>query len=277
MRFRVLEIEVKQALTKSGLPDIDYALNPYLGCSHGCLYCYAKMYTRLREVTDDWGCTVAVKKNILTVLKKEVERVKRGTVGIGTITDPYQPIEAIYRLTRDSIGILAGNGFRISIQTKSSLVLRDLDILKRYRDVIDVGLTITSVRDASPIRIFEPYSSPPSARIKTVKKLAEAGIRTWIFYGPIIPGYNDSIEEAENLVKLARETRSILYIDKLRVKKFMWLNPLLKLLARRSIEYDWQSLHTNILNLCKDMGVVCKLGFENSGEEPSESLDKYLK
>ncbi|MEM2852825.1 MAG: hypothetical protein QW438_06515 [Ignisphaera sp.] len=101
MRFRVVEIEVRQALTKSGLPDLDYALNPYLGCGHGCLYCYAKIYTRLSEVVANWGKIIAVKKNLLDILTNEVERLKRGTVGIGTITDPYQPIEAIYRLTRE--------------------------------------------------------------------------------------------------------------------------------------------------------------------------------
>ncbi|MEM2389905.1 MAG: radical SAM protein, partial [Ignisphaera sp.] len=158
MRFRVVEIEVRQALTKSGLPDLDYALNPYLGCGHGCLYCYAKIYTRLSEVVANWGKIIAVKKNLLDILTNEVERLKRGTVGIGTITDPYQPIEAIYRLTRSSIDILARNGFKVSIQTKNSLVVRDIDILKKYRDAVDVGLTITSADD-SMMHTFEPYSS----------------------------------------------------------------------------------------------------------------------
>ncbi|MEM0227324.1 MAG: radical SAM protein [Ignisphaera sp.] len=275
MRFRVVEIEVRQALTKSGLPDLDYALNPYLGCGHGCLYCYAKIYTRLSEVVANWGKIIAVKKNLLDILTNEVERLKRGTVGIGTITDPYQPIEAIYRLTRSSIDILARNGFKVSIQTKNSLVVRDIDILKKYRDAVDVGLTITSADD-SMMHTFEPYSSPPSARIKALKKLSESGIRTWIFYGPVIPGYNDDIEEVAKIIKLARETKSLLYIDKLRVKRFMWLDPFLKSIASRSIKYDWYRFYSSVYSLCRDMEVVCRSGFEPDKEQHNKRLDNYL-
>ncbi len=273
----MIEIKIKQALTKSGLPDIDYALNPYLGCSHSCLYCYAKMYTRLNDVTTNWGSIIAVKKNLLDVLIKEVEKLKKGVVGIGTITDPYQPVEAIYRLTRSSIEILARGGFRVSIQTKSSLVLRDIDILKRYRDCVDVGLTITSTVDSSPMRIFEPYSTPPSARIKALEKLFESGIKTWIFYGPVIPGYNDSIEEVTKIVKLAKETESLLYIDRLRIKRFMQFDPFLKSIASKSARYDWREFYSNIYRLCRDMKVVCRSGFESADEQQhNKKLNNYL-
>ncbi|MCS7112063.1 MAG: radical SAM protein [Ignisphaera sp.] len=277
MRFRVIEIEVKQALAKSSLPDIDYALNPYLGCGHSCLYCYAKMYTRLSSVVADWGGTVAIKRNLLDVLKREVQRLERGSVGIGTITDPYQPVEALYNLTRSSIDILVRSEFKVSIQTKSSLIMKDMDILKRYRNVVDVGLTITSATDTSPMRTFEPLSSPPSARIKTLKKLSEAGIRTWIFYGPVIPGYNDSIEEVAKIIKLASETKSLLYIDRFRVKRFMWLDPFLKSIASRSIGYDWIKFYNSVYNLCRSVGVVCKSGFETVEQQSGRRLDDYLR
>uniref|UniRef100_A0A7C5Z010 Radical SAM protein n=2 Tax=Ignisphaera aggregans TaxID=334771 RepID=A0A7C5Z010_9CREN len=174
MRFRIIEVEVKQALSKSGLPDLDYALNPYVGCVHGCLYCYAKAYTRYKKVVDNWGRIVLVKKNLIPTLLREVKKVKKGSVGIGTITDPYQPVEAIYKLSRRSIEALAENGFKISIQTKSSLILRDIDILRMYRDIVDVGITITSTFNTSPMILLEPYSSPPKARIETLRKLSRA-------------------------------------------------------------------------------------------------------
>ena len=86
-------IKVKQALSRSGLPDIDYALNPYAGCYHGCIYCYARAYTRYKDAAQNWGQVIYIKENIVDVLRKEVRRKKKGIVGISTITDPYQPIE----------------------------------------------------------------------------------------------------------------------------------------------------------------------------------------
>lgn len=276
MRFKVLEVEVKQALTESGLPDIDYALNPYIGCSHGCLYCYAKAYTRFKNVVDDWGNIVIVKKNLPTLLMRDVKRFRKGTVGIGTVTDPYQPVEALYKLTRKSVEILAENGFRISIQTKSSLILRDIDLLKRYRDIIDVGITITSTSNSSAMTRLEPYSSPPQARVEALRKLAEEGIKTWLFYGPIVPGYNDSIEEISRILGIAKETKSEVFVDMFRVKKFMWYDQKLRDLARRSLDYDWQRLFKSINSLCKSLNIVCRFGFEYQEVKRSENLDAYL-
>ena len=88
-KIKIIEITVKKGLTKSGLPDIDYALNPYLGCLHGCIYCYARNYTYVKEIRDNWGEVVAVKINLLDVLRKELSMTRKGVVGVGTITDPY--------------------------------------------------------------------------------------------------------------------------------------------------------------------------------------------
>jgi DNA repair photolyase len=275
MKIQIAEVDINNALSRSGLPDLDYALNPYIGCVHGCLYCYAKMYTRFRNVVESWGYIVIVKRNLIDVLSREVKRFRKGVVGLGTITDGYQPIEAIYKLSRKSIEILVENGFRVSIQTKSSLILRDLEILKRYRDLIDIGITITSTSNTSLIKLLEPFSSPPTARIETLKRLSNEGIKTWIFYGPVIPGYNDGIDEILKIISLAKETKSMLYIDKLRVKRFMWSNKHLRLIAKLSIEYNWEKFYENILELCRDEGIICRLGFEYSEED--KKLDKYIK
>ncbi len=275
MKIQIAEVDINNALSRSGLPDLDYALNPYIGCAHGCLYCYAKMYTRFRNVVDNWGHIVVVKRNLIDVLSREVKRFRKGIVGLGTITDGYQPIEAIYKLSRKSIEILVENGFKVSIQTKSSLILRDLEILKRYRDFIDIGITITSTNNTSLIKLLEPFSSPPTARIKALKRLSNEGIKTWIFYGPVIPGYNDSIDEILKIISLAKETKSMLYIDKLRVKRFMWNNKHLRQIAQMSIKYNWEKFYENILELCRDEGIICRLGFEYSEED--KKLDKYIK
>jgi hypothetical protein len=126
-------IRVKTALSKSGLYDLDYAYNPYVGCFHGCVYCYARAYVRDEEVSRNWGTVVYIKENILEVLREEVKRKPRGVVGVSTLTDPYQPIEAGEGLTRRGIQVLLQGNFKVSIQTKSPLVTRDIDILKSYR------------------------------------------------------------------------------------------------------------------------------------------------
>jgi DNA repair photolyase len=280
MRFRVLEVNITTALSRSGLPDLDYALNPYIGCSHGCLYCYAKEYTRFSEVAENWGWVVVVKRNLLDVLAKEVKRVRRGVVGLGTITDAYQPIEALYKLSRKAIELLAVNGFSISIQTKSSLILRDLDVLKRYSKQIDVGFTITSTKIDSEMRVLEPFSSPPMARIEALKRLAREGIKTWVFYGPIVPGFNDDLEEIAEVLQIAKEIGSAVYFDKLRVKKFMWRNSLLAELAKKSLEYNWGRFMDRVLALCQELGVECRYGFEYAEEGASvehyKTLDEYI-
>jgi len=280
MRFRIVEINVSSALSKSGLPDLDYALNPYVGCSHGCLYCYAKEYTKASEVVENWGWVIAVKRNLLEVLYREVKRVRRGVVGLGTITDGYQPVEALYKLSRKSIEILVSNGFNVSVQTKSTLVLRDLDVLKRYSKQVDVGFTITSTRVDSKMTMLEPFSSPPRARMEALKKLSREGIRTWIFYGPVVPGINDDLEEIEQVLQLARETGSTAYFDKFRVKRFMWRDSFLAELAKKSLEYSWGKFMEKVLELCQRLGVVCRYGFEyseeGSGAELFKTLDKYF-
>jgi len=270
----IVEVDVERALSESGLPDLVYALNPYLGCYHGCLYCYARLYTRVKEVSERWGRVVYVKRNLVEVLQREVKRVRRGVVGVGTITDPYQPIEAVYKLTRRSLEVLLRAGFPVSIQTKSSLVLRDLDLLKAFRDLVDVGLTITSTDDS--MRPFEPNASPPQARIYALKKLAEAGIKTWIFYGPIVPSVNDDPRNIRELVQLAKETRSVLYYDRLRVKPFMWSSPMSRY-AKAALNYPWRSLFEYIERTCREYGVICKEGLGDAPQEPSKSLDYFFK
>ncbi len=272
--MRIIEIEVSSALSPSGLPDIDYALNPYLGCYHGCLYCYARLYTRDRYISDSWGEVVAVKKNLLSILQKEANSIKRGVVGIGTITDPYQPIESIYKLTRGSIELLAMKRFPISIQTKSSLILRDKDLLTKYRDLVDVGITITSVDNS--MMFLEPRASPPWARINTVRKLYEAGIRVWIFFGPIVPGINDDANTIKEVVMIARETNSTLYYDPLHVKPFMWRNRYLADIAKEVRRYRWNELFVLIENFCKEYNVLCRPAFGGKEKDRSNmTLDTY--
>ena len=204
MEMRVLEVKAKSALNRSGMVELDYAFNAYLGCAHGCRYCYAADITP-GESPETWGDTIRVRTNIIEVLQREIKSKRRGLVGISTITDPYQPIEAKYRLSRQAIGLLLANGFRVSIQTKSPLVLRDLDIL-RDKKGLDAGISLATP-DKEISRLIDRKSPLPDARIRTLRELSRNMIKTWMFLGPIIPGINDSDESIEALISMASDLK----------------------------------------------------------------------
>ncbi|RLF14035.1 MAG: radical SAM protein [Thermoprotei archaeon] len=272
---RVVRIYVSEALSRSGLPDIDYALNPYVGCAHSCIYCYAREYTRDKEVAENWGKIVKVKENIVKVLGKEVRRKRRGIVGLSTITDPYQPIERDFHLSRKCLELLLKCGFPVSIQTKSDLVLKDIDVLSRYVDLVDVGITITTLED-SISSIIEPHAPSPSRRATALRELADHGIQTWLFFGPIIPGFNSDLETIRELVALAKDTNSEFYYDKLRIKRFMYEedNEILREVLRNIRGFKWNELFEKIKEICKRHGVICKPAFPSITK--NQKLDSYL-
>ncbi|MCY0868189.1 MAG: radical SAM protein [Desulfurococcus sp.] len=258
--FRVVEARYGKALSKSRLPGLDYALNPYVGCSHACIYCYARLYTKNKAVSGNWGEIVVVKKDLIDSLKREVRRYPKGTVGLGTITDGYQPIEAVYKLSRRSLELLLPHGFHVSIQTKNPLILRDAGLLADYNKLVDVGFTITTL-DEEVSAIIEPNAPPPSARVRALRALSEKGIPVWVFYGPIIPGLNSDHDTIRSLVELARELNAILYYDVLHVKEFMKTpsHPLYSLLSR--VYREQYRIEETVLSECRRQGVKCKPGF----------------
>lgn len=157
-----------------------YTANLYKGCTHGCKYCYAPSLTH-----DDraWGRYVDAKVNAVSVLEQELKGLRKDEVFLSSASDPYQPVEARYRLTRQCLGVLLRNGFPVSILTRSPMVLRDLDLLTRF-DWVRVGMSITTV----PIRQFEPGVPPLGRRIDTLRRLAASGIKTWVSLAPVVPG-----------------------------------------------------------------------------------------
>lgn len=275
---RYLRVRVKRALQRSGLPDIDYALNPYAGCYHACKYCYAPAYTPYSEAREQWGDTILIKENIAELLQREVFKVPRGTVGVSTITDPYQPVEAREKLTRRSLSILLGAGFRVSIQTKSDMVLRDLDILLDRPELVDVGFTITTARD-SLAKSMEPYAPPPSRRIKALGEISDAGLETWVFLGPIIPGYNDNPQLLEEIIETASETGSEVIYDYLRLKptvaERLVVSGFSQTLVYESRNPAWRrNIERTIKYLCRKRGVKCTPAFPKKAR--SRSLLNYF-
>ncbi len=189
--MKINTVQCKSVLTKSKLPEVDYCINPYIGCLHGCVYCYARFMRRFTGHTEDrWGEFVDVKINAPEVLEKELSRKpKRGVVLLGSVTDAYQPIEEKYQLTRRILEVLLKIDYPISILTKSDLVTRDIDLLKQFT-VCEVGLTVTTL-DEKISRDFEPRASIPDKRLKALQEIHNAGIVTYVFIGPILPELTD--------------------------------------------------------------------------------------
>ncbi len=210
--MKFLEYDVKTGISKSNLPELDYAVNPYTGCQHRCIYCFAIDFTNIEDARDHWGEVVYVKRNLIEVLKKQIKGMKRGITGLSSITDPYQPAEAKYGLTRESIKILLSNGFRVTVQTKSPLAIRDIDLFSSYRNLIDVGVTLTTIDQNKALEI-ETQTPSPKQRIRLLELLHKSGIRSWIFIGPIIRGFNDSMDEIAKIFEVAGKTDSRIIYD----------------------------------------------------------------
>jgi DNA repair photolyase len=188
----VTEKPCRSALTSSRIPGMDYCLNPYAGCSHGCRYCYACFMRRFLGTSDPWGTFVQVKTNFPERLAAQLRRCRQGRVMLSSVTDPYQPLEETYRLTRSCLRLLKERDLPVSILTKSDLIIRDIDLLREMRDVT-VGFTITTADDGIAA-VIEPGAPSPSRRFDALSALSSEGIRTWVFIAPVIPGISDAEE-----------------------------------------------------------------------------------
>ena len=215
--MQVSEIQCKTALSRSSLPGLSYSLNPYRGCQHRCAYCYAPNVLRIPR--DAWDTKIEVKTNIPQILSKELRKKKPGIVGISTVTDPYQPLEQKYRLTRSCLEQLLQYEFPVHIQTKSSLVTRDIDLISRFSDS-QVMMSIGTLRDPERM-LLEPYSSPIQERLDALRKLSDTGVRTTIFFGPIYPTI--TTDDIPCILDCFKESgASEIWIDQLNLKPGIW-------------------------------------------------------
>lgn len=192
-------LEAKTILTKSGLPGSDWVINPYNGCLFACMYCYAAQIARWKHPDEVWGSYLDVKINAPELLKAELEKLEKkfgkkdfGSIFFSSVTDPYVGLEAKYQLTRKCLEVLADFGYsgNLAIQTKSPLVTKDIDILKRLKKVT-VGFTVTTLDDKVS-RFLETKAPPVSLRLKALKDLHDAGIKTYAFIGPILPYFTNN-------------------------------------------------------------------------------------
>ncbi|HOO90887.1 MAG TPA: radical SAM protein, partial [Syntrophales bacterium] len=200
----IKEIHAKSIVSPSKI--YTYVINPYVGCHYGCTYCYARYMKRFTGHREPWGDFVDIKANAVELLRKEITKKKPDCVWISGVCDPYQPIERKYKVTRGCMEILVDSNWPVRIQTKSDLVVRDLDILKKGKDC-DVGLSIGTADDGIR-RLFEPKATKIEERIDALKELHAAGIQTYAMIAPVLPG-------AEELIPLLDGMVDYLYVDRM--------------------------------------------------------------
>jgi DNA repair photolyase len=202
--MEVREIRAKSVLSVSGV--YDYVVNPYRGCEHGCTYCYARFMKRFTVHKEPWGEFVDVKVNAADVLEAEVRKKRKGRVWVSGVCDPYQPLEATYRLSRRCLEILVENEWPVIIQTRSPLVVRDSDLIgKTHR--VEVGLSVTTGNDRVR-KIFEPAAPSIAERIDALDKLHRGEARTYAMIAPLLPG-------AESLPALLQGKVDYVLVDRM--------------------------------------------------------------
>jgi DNA repair photolyase len=200
----------KSALNRvRGMP-FKWSLNPYVGCAHMCSFCYVRHFEQRadRPGDDRYGRSVRVKTNVSEVLRRELARRswQREEVALGTATDPYQPAEGRFRLTRACIVELAASGTPFSIVTRGPLVVRDVDALADAARAVPVAVYVSlPTLDDRIWRTTEPGTAPPTSRLRAIRTLADAGIDVGVGIAPVLPGLSDRPEHLRAVVRAARE------------------------------------------------------------------------
>ncbi len=204
----IKEIETKNILTKSNLPVSDFSVNPYVGCAHACKYCYASFMKRFTNHAETWGEFVDVKTWSPI---KNTKRLAGKEVFISSVTDPYQPCEKKFQRTRIFLEQVANSDCRISIATKSALILRDLDLLKKFRDV-RVSFSINTLDEK--FRADMDSASSIEDRINAMKIIHEAWIRTTCFISPIFPGITD----VKKIIQRTKDFCNLIWLENLNLR-----------------------------------------------------------
>jgi DNA repair photolyase len=210
MRVEYREEPCRTALNRVKGMYFGWSLNPYMGCAHRCTFCYVRAYElRADRPSDDrYGRSIRVKVNIAEVLRRELARPSWAgdTVAIGAATDPYQPAEGRYRLTRGCLKALRDAANPFSLITRSPQIVRDLDVLAEAAARADVAVVFSvPTLDDEVWRRTEPGTPPPRRRLEALTRLVEAGVKASVGMAPILPGISDSPEQLEQVVRAARE------------------------------------------------------------------------
>lgn len=250
----IKEIEVKDIATKSNLPVSDYVINPYVGCPHGCKYCYASFMKRFTGHKEEWGTFIDIKRCSKKLSEKKLEHKR---IFLSSVTDCYNPYEKEYQLTRNILEQLADIDCYLSISTKSSLILRDIDLLKKM-DHLEVAISINTLEEN--FRADMDSASSIEERLETLKILHENGISTILFMSPIFP----YITDFRKIIEVSKE-----YVDK------YWFE---NLNLRGSYKLKILNyIKKNYPEYLSDYQEIYQRGNKKYWEDLSEQIEKYCK
>src|SRR4051812_44884578 len=200
----------RSALTRVRNMSFRWSLNPYMGCVHQCTFCFVRAFEKLADRPSDarYGTSIRVKTNLVEVLRRELARRswKREKVVVGTATDPYQPAEGHFRLTRGAIEALGESRTPFGFITRGPMIVRDVDVLSFASERAEVGVTFSvPTLDPTIWRLTEPGTAPPRQRLRALRTLVDAGIDASVGMAPILPGLSDDPSKLADVIRAARD------------------------------------------------------------------------
>ena len=272
MRTIIKETVSKNIITKSKLPDTDYVINNYVGCNHGCIYCYAEFMKRFTNHTEKWGEFLDVKKFNEEKFVKYLKKINSDKkILMSSVTDPYNPYEIKYKSTRNilKLFIQANNEhIHLEILTKSLLIFRDIDLLKKIKN-ITVGISLNTLND-NLRRQIEPCAGSIKSRIEILKKLKGENIPMYLFISPIFP----MLTQLEEIIATCKDTVDFIYFENLNLrgrykkiilnfisKNFPEYNQLYQDIYTKNKKEYWYLLMEDINRLCKIYDIKYKTFF----------------
>jgi DNA repair photolyase len=242
-----MSVEYREEPCRSALNRVQgmgfkWSLNPYMGCVHRCTFCYVRAFELRadRPPDDRYGTSIRVKTNIAEVLRKELARPswQREPIALGAATDPYQPAEGRYKLSRACIEVVGRSGSPLRIITRGPMIVRDIDVLVEASQRADISITFSiPTLDVDIWRKTEPGTAPPQQRLRALKELVDAGVHVGVGMAPILPGLSDKPELMEDVVRAARAAGATGVWANL-----LYLKPGTKEHYLRALERDWPEL-----------------------------------
>src|SRR5689334_12258220 len=282
------EIRCKSALNKvKGKAYMAWSLNPYRGCTHGCHYCFARRYHSHLELDagDQFASVIFVKTNFLEVLRRELDKPswKKESIGFGTATDPYQPIEGTYKISRGVLEALRDAASPVGIVTKGPMVVRDIDVLKDLsaRATCRVHMSVPTV-DEDAWEKLEPGVAHPMQRLKAVRQLVDAGIDCGVLMAPIVPGFSTQPKKIEATIKAIADSGAtsigamVMHMDGGTKEHFMSIMqreypdmvPMYnELYASRYVKKDYEKRVQEVVSLMRQRYGVAQRRAKKSGDQ----------
>ena len=275
MRADYRDEPCRSALTRVRNMPFKWSLNPYMGCAHRCTFCFVRAFEKVadRPFDDRYGSSIRVKTNLVEVLRTELARRSwhHEQVVVGTATDPYQPAEGHFRLTRGAIQALGESATPIGLITRGPMIVRDVDVLRFASERADVGVTFSiPTLDPTIWRLTEPGTAPPRQRLRALRTLVDAGIDASVGMAPILPGLSDDPAKLAEVVRAARDAGATSIWTNV-----LYLRPGTREHFLENLARDWPALLPRYERLYADRAYVTKDILEPVRRQVRELADRY--